>query len=210
MTEQPIALEDVGAAFDERAVADVAEYFATFTGRRFDTLGGGGSRPGARDRFDADDIVAVSLLSVDIPGEAVLTLLDDDGARFASLLGEIPTDVDLWDADDDVIGPGSPADQLWRLVREVPGCGWVTAGKLLARKRPRLLPVYDGVVREELHRRDGDGYWRPLRDLLRDHDSLQARLLGIRTRTEIDDDISLIRVLDVALWMSGKRRRTVT
>jgi hypothetical protein len=25
--------------------------------------------------------------------------------------------------------------------------GWVTAGKLLARRRPHLVPVYDGVVK---------------------------------------------------------------
>jgi len=210
MTEKPIELEDVGAAFDERAVADVGEYFATYTGRRFDTLSGGGSRPGACDRFDADDVVAVSLLSVDIPGEAVFVLLDDEDARFATLLEKIPTHVDLWDAGDDVIGPGSPADLLWTLVREVHDCGWVTAGKLLARKRPRLIPVYDSIVRAELGRQDGDGYWRPLRDLLCEHESLRARLLGIRTRTRIGDDISLIRVLDVALWMSGDRRRKTT
>ena len=30
--------------------------------------------------------------------------------------------------------------------------GWVTAGKLLARKRPRLIPVYDRVVRCALGR----------------------------------------------------------
>ncbi|MEV5508792.1 DUF6308 family protein [Streptomyces orinoci] len=47
------------------------------------------------------------------------------------------------DAEADVLAEGSPADQAWHLLCAQYGVDWVIAGKLLVRKRPRLLPVYD-------------------------------------------------------------------
>ncbi len=99
--------------------------------------------------------------------------------------------------------PGSPADQLWHKLDQIHGIGWVTAGKLLARKRPRLIPVYDNVVRDVVGK--PDSFWLGLRAALRaDGRGLQERLVRMRTQAEVGDDISAIRVFDVVAWMSGK------
>ncbi|WP_232839073.1 DUF6308 family protein [Streptomyces triticisoli] len=111
-------------------------------------MAGGGDRPTAANVVTADDLIAVQTLSVTIPGEAALDLLEGDvGGQLSALLHEIPNGMDMAEADADDLAPGSPADAAWRLLTDQPGIGWVTVGKLLARKRPRLLPVYDQVVR---------------------------------------------------------------
>ncbi|MFI1294075.1 DUF6308 family protein [Streptomyces sp. NPDC020792] len=38
--------------------------------------------------------------------------------------------------------PDPPAARSWRLLRDQPAAVWAIAGKLLVRKRPRLLPVH--------------------------------------------------------------------
>jgi hypothetical protein len=64
------------------------------------------------------------------------------------LLREVPTTIDLGSLDTRThLDSSSAAHRVWDLLAEQTGIGWVTAGKLMARKRPRLLPVYDRVVR---------------------------------------------------------------
>jgi hypothetical protein len=199
----PITPSQLLRFLDNRSLDLLRDYFGSgrFTGGRFERFGGGGDRPEIADRFTSDDVVAVSLLSVRLPGRASLALLDQRPAEFNALLGEIPTELDLWDADEAVIAPGSAAGRLWSLLDGLPGVGWVTAGKLLARKRPRLIPVYDKVVKAALERPDGGHWWRPLRAVLRDSPDVVTRLEELRAWSGIGPDISLLRVLDVAIWM---------
>jgi hypothetical protein len=143
------------------------------------------------------------MLSVRIPGRTSLRLLEEESARFNALLQQVPKELDLWEADEAVIAPGSPASELWARTEKLPGGGWVTAGKLLARKRPRLIPVYDRVARKALGRKKGDGWWLPLQAVLRDNPDLVARLFELRTDSKIGEDISPLRVLDVAIWMQA-------
>lgn len=149
---------------DERtddAAGLLRRYFETdvqghprFTGAMFERFGGGGDAPECADRFTTADIVAVSMLSVDVPA-ATLRILDSEQHRLNELLATMPTDLDLADASDEQLQAG---DHLWTLVREA-GVGPVTTSKLLARKRPRLLPVIDSVVKAQLgHPRRGDFY----------------------------------------------------
>lgn len=77
------------------------------------------------------------------------------------------------------------------------------ASKLMARKRPRLVPIYDTVVTRVLNtvkfHRD------PIREALRvDGGALHTRLLTIRDAAGLPDEISALRVLDVVTWMYGK------
>jgi hypothetical protein len=136
----------------DSAAQRVKRYYteAKFTGRQFEWLAGGGDRPETTNCFTSDDIVAVSLLSVYIPGGASLAILQDRSADLAALLTDIPNNVDLWDAPEDLIVDGGKADQLWQVLKNISGVGWVTAGKLCARKRPRLIPVYDRIVKAAL------------------------------------------------------------
>lgn len=77
---------------------------------------------------------------------AALEILDTQRAALNGLLKGIPADLDLDLAGPEVVGPDSAASHAWHQLFEIKGVGWVTAGKLLARKRPRLIPVYDQLV----------------------------------------------------------------
>ena len=202
-----ITPEDLEPFLDDGAADRLRTYFTTgqYTGGRFERIAGGGDRLEVANRFSADDIVAVGLLSVQIPPRACLTILEQRGDEFGSLLSEVPPDVDLWDADESVVDESSPAAALWTELTEIQDVGWVTAGKLLARKRPRLIPVYDSVVRAALNRRQGDGWWLPLRAVLRDGTQVVERLDALRATAAVGDDISLLRVLDVSIWMAASQ-----
>lgn len=104
-----------------------------------------------------EDLLAVTLLSVDVPGRVALQLLAGPlGGQVAALLAQVPTDVALHERGAGaLLAPESPARQAWDLLVEPHGMGWVIAGKVLARKRPHLIPVYDNVVRCALGRPAG-------------------------------------------------------
>ncbi len=196
----------------ERVVADLRRYFGIdapdgevpFTGARFESLGGGGDRPETADQITAEDLIAVQTLSVVVPAPVALDLLEGDlGRRLSDLLRAIPTDVDMVDADALHLSKGSAADQAWNLLCEQHGVNWVTAGKILARKRPRLLPVYDRVVRCAIGR--PESFWLSLHTALREDDAaLHHRLLDLRRTAGLPDAVSALRVCDVAVWMSHR------
>lgn len=195
-----------------RAAELVKGYFDTsglgtyFSGAFFERLDAGGDRPGVRNHITGADVVAVSMLSVDIPTAAVLHLRDQAPA-ITSHLAEIPWDVDLADAPASFIDQQSAAWALWDLMTGIHGIGWVTANKLLARKRPRLLPVYDDLVESRL--RAPKSFWASLHGSLRDDDhALHRRLLAIREAAAIGDDISALRVFDVVCWRLEQQSRT--
>lgn len=133
----------------------------------------------------ADDLIAVQTLSVRIPAQAALDLLEGDLAvRVSKLLSRVPLDIHMVEAEAADLADGSPAHTAWHLLRDQPGIGWVTAGKLLARKRPRLLPVYDQVVRCVLGR--PKSLWLDLRAALRvDNWALHHELMALRARNTI-------------------------
>ncbi|MEV4656822.1 DUF6308 family protein [Micromonospora sp. NPDC049301] len=198
-------------------MADLRRYFGVglpnglpaFTGGRFEQLGGGGDHPAVRDTITPEDLIAVELLSVHVPARVALDLLEGAlGREIATELRRIPTDVSL--ADDEAlqyITDGGPADQAWHLLKNNGGVGWVTAGKLLARKRPCLVPVYDEVVRCAY--RTGGGFWSCLHERLReDGGVLVDRLTRLRAEAELPPEITPLRVLDVVFWMRHRDDHT--
>jgi Family of unknown function (DUF6308) len=189
----------------QQAIRSVQRYFnpnGAFSGRRFEFLGGGGHRADVANAFTAFDIVAVSLLSVDIPGNASIEILETESEALSKLLVKIPVGVTLWEAREaDVDDNSSAAAKLWFRLRDIKGVGWVTANKLVARKRPDLLPVYDNVVKKKLQPRSEE-FWIPLRNsLLRDDRAILNRLSEIRELAQLEVEPSLLRILDVAVWM---------
>ncbi|WP_410813759.1 DUF6308 family protein [Micromonospora sp. 067-2] len=206
--KQPLALAGILAVLeDPQTVSDLRRYYLpadgkAFTGGQFERLGGGGDRQEAANEFNADDLLAVELLSVQIPPFRALDLLQGQlGRDIAAELTAIPVDVELGsDAALPLISNDSPAGRAWRMLENANGLGWVTAGKLLARKRPKLIPVYDGVVSCALG--TGSGFWRWLHDNLRKDDAILARQLdACRREADLPAAISRLRVLDVAVWM---------
>lgn len=196
-----------------QAIADLRHYFGIgvppgwmpFTGSRFEHLAGGGDRPEVADRFTAEDLVAVQTLSVTVPAPVVLDILEGRlGVRLSGLLQAIPWDIDMVDVEADVLAEGSPADQAWSLLCAQYGVDWVIAGKLLARKRPRLVPVYDKVVRCALGR-PSPSFWLALHAALReDEAALHRQLLELRQIAGLPETVSALRVCDVAVWMNHR------
>ncbi|MFI6229749.1 DUF6308 family protein [Micromonospora echinospora] len=102
------------------------------------------------------------------------------------------------------IEDGGPADPAWHLLAARQGMGKAVAGKLPARKRPRLM-AYDDVVACALRGRRG--FWLWLREQLRADDLLLARKLReLRTNAAMPGLVSDVRVLDVVLWMGHRRQ----
>lgn len=194
---------------DERSLLDLRRYYSPdsesgqrlFAGRRFEFLGAGRCE-GDENRFTPADLLAIQCLSVTVPIDVALELLEGDlGREVSALLGKIPGDAQLGKDDArSLVEDGREADQAWRLLKAQEDVGWVTAGKLLARKRPHLIPVWDQVVRCALGHPDGAWLW--LDDLLRAQDAaVPRRLEALRLLAELPADVSLLRVFDVMFWM---------
>ncbi|MBO1266636.1 DUF6308 family protein [Arthrobacter cavernae] len=182
------------------------------TGSRFDNWAGGGDRSEIANEITADDLVAVSLLSIRFPATAAIGILETRSDDIAGLLEQIPTDRALHEVDakdyEGFLGSDSPANKLWRLLRGTDtyrwGVGATTASKILARKRPHLIPIYDSVVAPLMGLESADGQWTRWHAALTGDRGLAERLHAIREQSEINLQISDLRIMDVVLWMHGK------
>lgn len=183
---------------DDHAAVDLLRtYYGHYTGRHFNERS---AQLG--DEFTPDDLVAVTYLSVHVPGEAGRQLLVDRRSELIGLLEQVGSDRDLVDVAE-TIDQDWPGRVLNRALRSLPGVGDVTSSKLCARLRPRLLPIWDSVIADVTGCQKE--YWNPLREALRaDNGSLKARLERIRSHAGLPQTISAIRTFDVITWMTGK------
>jgi Family of unknown function (DUF6308) len=169
----------------------MALYFdpdAGFAGLDFSCLG---SNP--PDEVTADDLLAVSLLDIAWRPLAVRHLLGAGSEKVSGMLAAVRPDIDLWNASGADL---AAVDPLWDALLDMPGVGTATASKLLARKRPRLCPVSDKVV---IRAAGVPGQtWEALRCLLRDP-AARAEIEALRPASATG--ISLLRILDAALWI---------
>lgn len=175
-----------------------------FTGALFDTWDPTGTRPASPNTFTPDDLQAIAFLSADIGVRAAVELLDRQRARFESLLSAMGPDRDLVD-EAEPITAAWPATVLNTALRELPGIGPTRASKLIARKRPRLVPIYDSVI--DQHVLAGSGrLWEPMRQALRREDrALHRRLIQLRAAAGLSEAVSPLRVFDVIAWREGRR-----
>ncbi|MFI6430515.1 DUF6308 family protein [Rhodococcus oryzae] len=171
------------------------------TGALWDEWDSTGTRSRDVDVFTADDLVAVTLLSVDVSPTGAQILLRERGEEFEQLLAEVGPDRDL--AEEGELTPESPVWRLETALRTVPSVGRTVASKLIARKRPRLNPIYDRVVGEVLGTKVA--HLEPVRQALCvNGGELHQRLIGLRERAQLPAAVSAIRVLDVLAWMQVK------
>jgi hypothetical protein len=145
----------------------------------------------------ADDLLAVSLLDITWRPQVVRILLISHKQQLSRLLADIPRDLDLWNAGDDVL---RHIDVMWEVLTGIEGIGTASATKLLARKRPRLCPISDNLVIKAV---DAPGRtWDVLGYLLREP---AARAEVEALRPDVAAGASLLRILDVALWVSRSK-----
>jgi hypothetical protein len=193
----------------ERAAGVLRAYFTPrppgrFTGAWFERFAGGGDRPEIADHFTADDLIAVSMLSVQVVGDAALEILHTRRDRLRALLQQIPTDVALADLSTDQVGASWPVRRAYVELLATADIGPTTASKLLARKRPHLVPIYDSVVDHELALKDRE-LWAPLHAWLTSAGRANHRhLLELRDLAGLGHEISALRIFDVLTWMTGQ------
>lgn len=179
--------------------ADFDRYFTDLNGRHFELF----SAMGDPNRFTATDILAVEALSVKVPPNSAAKLLDTEAEDFNELLRGIPADQDLWETDPSDLGDGSPALTLYHRLKGLYGVGPVTATKLLASKRPRLMPVIDSLVSKVLQP-PGGKFWLPLRNQLADEER-RNKITEVVARAPAN--VTLLRRIDVAVWVYAKFHR---
>jgi Family of unknown function (DUF6308) len=205
--------EDFAACLVKHYLAKDPTGRAVYSGAYFEQLGGGGGEPGTANQFTAQDLLAVSMLSVRIEGYHALEILHYQAGKLNGLLAKIPDNIDLHDAAAaSHIAKGKPAWKLWEAICDIEPrpernrIGPVAAGKLLARKRPRLLPVYDSRIKKVLGRPHTDNkWWHDLHDQLINDQGLVQELESVREKAGADH-MSLLRVFDVMCWMFSWER----
>ncbi|MFC9640011.1 DUF6308 family protein [Streptomyces mirabilis] len=209
---------------EERGVRLLVEYFTRrrsrgdlfYSGAHFERLGGGGDAEHVANRFDSNDLVAITTLSVSLEPHGAINLLTDPDGHWAHLLSLVPRDSRLENPGSDaLIAEGGPAWELWeRLAGSMQhpskpdGSGPVVAGKLLARKRPHLIPIYDIRIKQLFERPKTDhSFWAALAAALRaDNGALHDQLVRLRDKAAIGEDIGVLRVFDVIAWMHQGRQ----
>lgn len=212
---------------DDTAVSLLVEYFTRrrssgdlfYSGAHFERLGGGGDAEHVADRFDSNDLVAITALSVSLEPHGAMNLLTDPDGHWMRLLSLIPRDARLENPGSDAfMEEGRPAWELWerlagskQYLSKPDGSGPVVAGKLLARKRPHLIPIYDIRIKQLFERPKADhSFWAALAAALRaDNGAFRDQLVCLRGKASIGEDIGVLRVFDVIASMHQGRQDQV-
>jgi hypothetical protein len=144
----------------------------------------------------------VNALSAQVPASATAAILldPDKSSSLNGLLAQVPPPgTDLADVDPSEIADRAPLSELYVALRHLPGMGPTKTSKLLAAKRPGLVPIRDRVVSSLL--KAGDEWWEPMRHLVQDnhlHDLIDAASTDV-----VPAGVTLLRRLDVVLWRWG-------
>lgn len=178
-----------------------------YTGSSFEMLGGDGDTANV---LTAEDLIAVSMLAVHVPAKAARALLDEKAGKVSELLEQIPPSCHLETLDHTqvtTLETTGPVAELWSLLRRHGkhrwGIGPTTASKIMARKRPHLIPVYDSVISDTVGVSSQDQWSRWALSLQKDDSALVRRLEDWRDESG-QSHLSILRVLDIVLWMHGK------
>lgn len=185
----------------------VRDYLADYTGRAFNTYGR--NIPIA---ITSDDLIAVTMLSISINNAraslhpSAILALRDRSDRIEELLRQLPTDRALHtlnrDEADGWLSHTGSAHGLYRLLHDEAGIPRVAAHKLLARKRPLLIPVRDTKVEAALGLTSADNgcWWQAWWSALNTHPDIVAGLHAIGDAAEAPH-LPLLRVADIVIWM---------
>lgn len=184
--------------FAADSVDHLRRYFSgDYSGAWFETFKAGGDSGEGADRFVPADLVAVTMLGVRVSGWGAIELLERRAEEFVGMLQRLPEpQVDLHTLDDSDLEP------LWTIqeaLDQVASVGHVVRSKLLARKRPRLVPIRDQHVLTALTGTAFGDLTIELRDAIRDGET-RGRIEWLRTEAG-RPHLSLLRVVDIVVWM---------
>lgn len=230
MEPMPVIPDILTARFEDEAILRLRNYFGThkeyrrfasigpettslpvFSGSRFDSFG---RVDGDQDTVTPADLLSLAFLSVEVSAEAVIGILEQSGPQIEALLRQVPSDLALHTMDnaafEQVLGASdSPGRMLWDILRahHLPvswGMGETRVSKLLARKRPHLIPIWDSHVGQALDLPHSGEHWIVMHSLLQDPELIE-RLARLRHSAIADRaNVSLLRVFDVVVWHAQK------
>jgi hypothetical protein len=177
------------------------------------------------DEINDSDLVALSMLGIRVTGYEALTIMQDRRKEIAALLLGIPADALIEEeASAGLLARGGPAWELWDLLYQIKDrtkearFGAVAAGKLLARKRPGLIPIEDSRIAAVFSRRAPDRdehWWDDVRSAALDRrqaasgSTLWDYLASLRDREGLDH-LPVLRLLDIIGWMHAYRHPAVS
>lgn len=197
----------------EPAVALLERYYRAnsfgvpdYSGARFEAVASLNPDPHS---IGPAEFTAVSMLSVNIPAQAAIRLLGRDAREIGELLEQIPDDRDIVDVSSAELATGSAASRLWDVLRRGGDrLGRTKTSKLIAAKRPRLIPIWDSFV-EQATGLDTSDYWRRFQRVLTVDDyAVWNWLTDLRTHApSVPPNVSNLRILDVLLWMAVDQER---
>ena len=186
------------------AESSIRAYFhpGAFSGAKFEKY----AKP-TINVFKPSDIVAVSMLSVDIPPRVSDWVLDNGANLLTGLLASLGPNPRIED-DVDLL-KGSIAWQLWQAIYERWGMGETKTSKLLAAKRPNLFPIFDTHVAAALSISESS-YWQPWQKFMQSPQGREcaAEVLDIAKRNSITG-VSALRLLDVVIWMRQHGHKSI-
>lgn len=181
-----------------------------YTGAYFNTLA---AEPTDPNEFTAGDLYALQCLAVNVPVKAGIYILETHNDDVNALLRKIPWDKELADVTpeeyDELLGEDSPAWKLWTKLRAKEegmtlwGMGSTRVSKLMARKRPQLIPIEDSVVNRVIGSNAKNSWCEWWTALHSDREALHELADEVRSASG-QPDLSTLRALDIVLWMKGK------
>lgn len=204
-------LEAVHRISEAEGATFLKEYYTdgNYTGSHFESIG---AQAGTEHVFTAADLYSVLTLSVDVPAQAGIAILGQEASAFNELLEQIPNVAigALSESEfEERLGVESRAMELWNLLRRNRpgdsrwGLGPTTTSKIMARKRPHLIPIEDSGVDRVGERGRGDS-WRLWWEAFQNEgDYLEERSTKLRAAIG-RPELSTLTVFDVMLWMWGK------
>lgn len=197
----------------EEAVELLERYYAVgdaglpaYSGSQFEVMAALNTDPYS---IGPADFTAASMLSVSIPAKAAIRVLGPSASEITRLLHQIPAHCDIVETSPDDLIWDAPASQLWRVLRRgKDGMGRTRTSKLLAAKRPGLLPIWDSFVEMATGLGTMD-YWRQFQAVVTaDDHAIWMWLTELRPHApNMPAAVSNLRMLDVLLWMSVDRNR---
>ena len=189
-------------------------YFDTsgrgFTGSQFENLIENSDPYEITER----DLIAITTLSVDVPSRAALWILSGEGQNeISNHLRQIPVDTDIWDPRvTDIFADSGHVMNLWKklgianwpIPKSGGGLGGITKrSKILAAKRPRLIPVLDRVVTETLPK--SENRWISIQNVLM-NEEYRIKLQKALNHEDVPESVSLLRRIDVVIWMNNEAK----
>lgn len=154
------------------------------------------------NRLTSADVVAILALDQAKIGKARKAVMADADGSIAELLHQIPNDIDLVDAHDDILGGEAPLAQLIDLLAQRFGLPDKAINVILARKRPRLVPL---MLTPQARALQAEGslleLMRALASRLREDDGrLAYQLYYLNSSANIWEGLSQVQLLSVLLY----------